>query len=218
MRSFDGRTVAGFALLGAVVAAGMLSSPEATLRTASQAAADPLLFGVVLVGIYLVRPFVAWPTTAVAVVVGYGYGVALGVPVALAGAVLTSMPPFLGVRWIASEEGFWGRLGDAGDRFFHSTGQVRSVTAARLLPIPADAVTCTAAATGVSLPAFAVGTVLGELPWTVAAVVVGSSAERVATQGLGEAGLPVVVTAVAAAGLLLAGPAYQYLGESQTAA
>jgi uncharacterized membrane protein YdjX (TVP38/TMEM64 family) len=217
MRSLDRQTVAGFALLGAVVAAGLLSSPEATLRAASQAAANPLLFGVVLVGIYLVRPFVAWPTTAVAIVVGYGYGVALGVPVALAGAVLTSMPPFLGVRWFTGEEGFWGRVGDAGDRFFASAGHVRGVTAARLLPIPADAVTCTAAARAVSLPAFAVGTVLGELPWTIAAVVVGSSAERVATRGLGEAGLPVVVAAVAAAGLLLAGPAYQYFGESDIA-
>ncbi|WP_135535735.1 MULTISPECIES: TVP38/TMEM64 family protein [Halostella] len=217
MRSLDRRTVAGFVLLGAVVAAGLFSSPEATLRAASRAAADPFLFAVVLVCLYLARPFVAWPTTAVAIVVGYGYGIALGVPVALAGAVLTSMPPFLGVRRFAGDAGFWGRLGDAGDRFFDSAGHVRGVTVARLLPVPADAVTCAAAASGVSLPAFAVGTVLGELPWTVAAVAVGSSAERVATQGLGEVGFPVVVAAVAAAGLLLAGPAYQYFGESDIA-
>jgi len=214
----DRRTAAGGAALGAVVAASLLASPEAALSVAASAAADPLPFGVALLAIYLVRPFVAWPTTVVAILAGYGYGVALGVPVALAGAVVTSMPPFLGVRWLADDGRFWGRLGDAGDRFFGSTGHVRGVTAARLLPIPADAVTGTAAASGVSLPAFAVGTVLGELPWTVAAVVVGSSAERVAARGLGEVGLPLVAACVAAAALLLASPAYQYLGRSTIAA
>ena len=214
----DRRTAAGGAALGAVVAASLLASPEAALSAASAAAADPLLFGAALLAIYLVRPFVAWPTTAVAILAGYGYGVALGVPVALAGAVVTSMPPFLGVRWLAGEGRFWDRLGDAGNRFFGSTGHVRGVTAARLLPVPADAVTCTAAASGVSLPAFAVGTVLGELPWTVAAVIVGSSAERVASQGLGEIGLPLAAACVAAAALLLAGPAYQYLDRSSAAA
>lgn len=217
MVSLDRRTAAGAALLGGVAAAGLLTSPEAALRAADRVAADPLLFGALLAVIYLVRPFVAWPTTAVAVAAGYGYGVAVGVPVALAGAVFTSLPPFLAVRWFAGDRGWWCRLGDLGDRFFESTGQVRGVTAARLLPIPADAVTCTAAASGVSLPAFAVGTVFGELPWTVAAVVVGSSAERVAAGGLGGAGLPLVVATVAAAGLLLAGPAYQYFEGSRTA-
>ena len=213
----DRRTAAGGAALGTVVAASLLGSPEAVLSAAASAAADPLLFGVAVLGVYLVRPFLAWPTTAVAILTGYGYGVALGVPVALAGAVVTSMPPFLGVRWVAGDGRFWGHLGDAGDRFFGSAGHVRGVTGARLLPIPADAVTCTAAASGVSLPAFAVGTVLGELPWTVAAVVVGSSAERVAARGLGEVGLPLVAACVAAAALLLAGPAYQYLDRSTAA-
>ncbi|WP_121822516.1 TVP38/TMEM64 family protein [Halostella salina] len=212
MPEFDRRTVAGAAVLGAVVAASLLSSPATAIDAAERAAADPLLFGVLLLGLYLVRPFLAWPTTLVAIVAGYGYGVAVGVPVALAGAVLTSMPPFLGVRWMAGGEGFWGRLGDAGDRFFGSTGHVRGVTAARLLPIPADAVTCTAAASGVSLPAFAVGTVFGELPWTVAAVLLGSSAESIAARGLGEVGLPLVAACLVAAAVLLAGPAYQYFG------
>jgi len=212
MPTLDRRTVAGAAVLGAVVAASLLSSPAAAVDAAERAAANPLLFGAVVVGLYLVRPFLAWPTTLVAIVVGYGYGVALGVPVALAGAVLTSLPPFLGVRWIAGADGFWDRLGDAGDRFFGSTGHVRGVTAARLLPVPADAVTCTAAASGVSLPAFALGTVFGELPWTVAAVLLGHSAESVAARGLGDVSLPLIVACLAAAALLLAGPAYQYLG------
>jgi len=102
-----------------------------------------------------------------------------------------------------------GRARAAGRRFFAATGDVRGVTAAKLAPIPADLATCGAAASGVSVRGFVVGTLLGELPWTVAAVLVGASAGRIATDGLGSLGLPLAVAAGVAAAVLLAGPTYR---------
>ncbi|WP_267640332.1 TVP38/TMEM64 family protein [Haloarchaeobius amylolyticus] len=216
------RALAGAALVALVVAASLLTSPDAVLVHVEALAADPLLFGAALVVLYSVRPLVAWPTTLVAVVVGYGYGVALGVPIGLAGAVYTSMPPFFAARWVddggpipvLDRLSAVGRFRTSAERYFDTAGGVRGVTAARLAPIPADAVTCTASVSGVRLRHFVAGTLVGELPWTVAAVVVGSSANTLTTHGLGAIGLPLAVAMVVSAAVLLAGPAYETFAHS----
>ncbi|NHN41391.1 VTT domain-containing protein [Halorubellus sp. JP-L1] len=210
------RALVGVAVVAAVVVASLAVSPSATLAALDGVADDPVLFGGALVVCYLLRPLVAWPTTLVAVVVGYGYGVALGVPVGLAGAVLTSMPAFAAGRyfgdgddnplsWVAPGERFL----DAAGEYFESTGGFRGVTAARLAPLPADAVTATAAMTGVSLPAFVAATLVGELPWTIAAVLVGSSLSTLSMHGVDAVDARLAVGLAVAAALVIAGPFYR---------
>ncbi|OLZ42628.1 hypothetical protein A6E15_04545 [Natrinema saccharevitans] len=203
-----------------MVAAGLLVSPPTAIGAVDSLAADPLPFGLVVAALYLVRPLLAWPTTPLAAVVGYGYGVAVGVPVALAGVVVTVLPIFLAARWIAGDEsvsgncdesGFLERAGDAAGRYYETAGPLRGVVASRLAPIPSDVATCAAAVSGVPHRWFLVGTAIGELPWTVAAVVVGASAATATTGGIGDAGLAVSLAGLLAACLLLAGPAYRTL-------
>jgi len=220
------RVLAGAVAASAMVAAGLLVSPSAALAAVDSLTADPLAFGLVVAGLYLVRPLLAWPTTPLAVVVGYGYGVALGVPVALAGVVVTVLPIFVAVGWLAGgeptenpgatsngyeESGRLERAGDAVARYYETAGPLRGVVASRLAPIPSDVATCAAAVSGVPLRWFVVGTAVGELPWTVAAVVVGASAATATAGGVGDAGLAVSLAGLLAACLLLAGPAYRAL-------
>lgn len=210
------RQVVGGALAAAVLAAAALTSPTGTLSTLSGLSERPVAFAALLVGIYLVRPFVAWPTMAVSAGVGYVLGPVVGLPVALAGAVLTSLPAFYLGEWFQAGEGLADRLGAGGRSYFRRTGNVRGVTAARLSPIPADAVSVAAGLSDVPLRAYAAGTVVGELPWTVAAVVVGGSARTVATTGPTAVTMPLVAVTTLAALVLLAGPLYRVLGPGTT--
>ena len=226
------RACVGLSLLGAILAAGVLVSPSALLAAAESVATDPALFGLAVIGLYLGRPLLALPTTPLAVVVGYGYGVAVGVPVALVGVVTTVVPVFLAARWVvggsaagtdtadpplesasATSPGPFGsileRAGTVVDRYYETAGPLRGVVASRLAPIPSDVATCAAAVSGVRLRHLLLGTAIGELPWTIAAVVVGASAATVRTDGIGDLGLALAVACLAAAIALLAGPAYR---------
>ncbi|SDQ86829.1 TVP38/TMEM64 family protein [Natronobacterium texcoconense] len=216
------RAIGGAVVAVAVVTAGLVLSPSAASDTLEAVSNDPYLFGLVVASLYLVRPLLAWPTTPLALVVGYGFGVAVGVPVALAGVVVTVLPVFLAVGWFATDDEPAGtgvtcdgdvleRAGDVVARYYETAGSVRGVTASRLAPIPSDVSTAAAAISGVRLRHFVAGTVLGEFPWTVAAVVVGASASSVTTDGLGEVGLAVSVACVLGAVVLLARPAYRSL-------
>lgn len=224
------RALVGSIAASGMVATGLIVSPSATLGVVDSLTADPLLFGVVVAGLYLVRPLLAWPTTPLAAVVGYGFGVAVGLPIALLGVVATVLPVFVAARWLSADdaaesetsprtrgtpsesEGDSSRLleraGDAVARYYETAGPLRGVTASRLAPIPSDIATCAAAVSGVSLRQFVVGTVIGELPWTTAAVVVGASAATVTSSGVGELGVAFSLVCAAAALVLLAGPVY----------
>jgi uncharacterized membrane protein YdjX (TVP38/TMEM64 family) len=220
------RTVAAVAAVG-VVAAALFVSPRAVLAWLAGLAADPVAFGVAVLALYLLRPAVALPTTLCSVAVGYGFGLA-GLPVALAGAALSALGPYYATRALLDDPeagertelrgrlatalgGAVGRARAAGRRYFAGVGDVRGVVVARLVPLPADPVTAGAAAAGVSARALVVGTALGEVPWTVAAVAVGASARRLPAVEAGAAGVWPAVGALALAGLLLAGPVYRRL-------
>lgn len=249
MRPPNRRVLLG-AAVAAVLAGAAIVSPDAALGRLEALAADPVAFGLAIAALYLVRPLLAWPPTLCAFAVGYGYGVP-GIPVALAGVALTSLPPFFATQWILGETGRGGRnagagrgsgtpldpgesdpaadpgraggIGawvtagasharEAGERYFEAAGDLRGTVAARLAPLPCDATTCAAAACGVNARTLVAGTLVGELPWTVAAVLVGASAGRIAG-GLGSVGLPLAVASGIGAALLLAGPTYRYLAE-----
>lgn len=195
---------------GCVAAAAVVLSPDAVLGTAERLATRPYLFVLLLAGMYLLRPFVLWPISAVSVLVGYVYGLSVGLPVALVGAVLTSLPPFLIARYLRTDVGLFGRLGEAGERLVAATGAVRGVVVARLAPLPPDPVSYAAGLSGVGVRRYAVGTLVGELPWVAAAVLAGRSMHHLSLQGT-DTGLWLVVGATSVAALLVAGPAYRHL-------
>lgn len=215
------RQVAGTALLVALaVVATVAFSPTRLLAALADLSARPVLFGSALLVLYLVRPLFAWPISPISALVGYVLGVTYGVPVALAGAVLTCIPPFLFARYVGVDDRAEGRqtlvdrLGDAGRRIVEVTGATRGVLAARLSPVPADPVSYGAGFSGVSTRAFVAGTFVGEIPWVVLEVLAGASMHQLSVQGLG-AGVHVVVGSAAVAVLVLAGPAYRHVWRDQ---
>ncbi|NGM69053.1 TVP38/TMEM64 family protein [Natronolimnobius sp. AArcel1] len=243
------RATAGLVVAAAIVTAGLVVSPSAVIGALESLTGDPLTFGLVVAGLYAVRPLLAWPTTPLAVVVGYGFGVTLGIPIAMLALLTSVLPVFLAARKIsvsgngptqppqvsaaetqapdqptesASSTGVVDRTleraGGVASRYFETAGPVRGMTAARLAPIPSDVSTCAAAVSGVTLQQFVIGTILGELPWTIAAVFVGASAATVTTSGLGELGIALSIACGLAAVFLLAGPTYRLLQTRSQAA
>ena len=203
------RQVAAGLAVAALLAAGILASPAAVVGRLGAAVESPF-FPALLVGLYLLRPLLAWPITALSVLVGYRYGVAVGLPVALAGAVLTSLLPYAFARHYRDRPGPFGVAVAGSERFFEATGGLRGVVAIRLAPTPAEPVSLAAGAAGVPLVSFVVGTAIGELPWTVAAVLAGHSLSRLSVAGAVGAGPWLLIAGLAAAALLLAGPAYRW--------
>lgn len=197
------------ALVLAVLAAAVVVSPTAVLGRVRALLTSPW-FPLVLLALYAVRPFLAWPITLLSALVGYRYGVLVGLPLALCGAVATSLVPYYGARLLPADWPLVGRFRDGSERFFAATGDVRGVVAARLAPTPAEAISGAAGVAGVSLGSFALGTAVGELPWTVAAVSLGHSLPSFAA---GEIRFdPLLVLGIAALGVaLLAGPAWRAL-------
>ena len=198
-------------LLGFVVAASVLSSPGEVLRAIEGLVADPLRFALALVILYSLRPLVAWPLSLVSVLVGYAYGFALGFPVALTGTVGSCLVPFVLARYFRSDVGLVGWVSGTGERFFDATGDVRGVFAARLAPAPADAISYGAGLSGVPASGFVLGTLLGEIPWTVAFVLVGTSMTDFSVREATLDSAAFVIGATLLAVLALAGPAYRYL-------
>ena len=197
-------TAAAVALV--VAAAALLVSPSTVLGHVDRLAAHPLYFGLALVGLALVRPFLAWPTTLLAVAAGYGFGW-WGLPLGLALMVVTSLPPFL---FAERMEG--GRFAEAGERFIEATGDLRGLVSARLFPAPSDIVSIEAGLANLPIRAYVVGTAIGEAPWAAVGVLAGLSLESLAEGGLSASSVnPLHVVAVALLGaLVLAEPAYRY--------
>ncbi|MFB6116953.1 VTT domain-containing protein [Halosegnis sp.] len=200
------RQAVGVGTLVAVAGtAALIGSPSDIARQLVTLADRPLRFGLLLGTGYLLRFLVAWPISILSVTVGVALGPA-GVPIALGGAVVTCLPPYLLAGRV--RDGPLGTLGEQGRRYFTATGDLRGTVAARLAPLPADPVSYTAGLAGVRPGAYALGTALGELPWVTAAVLVGAGAGRLT---VGETSPIVFIGAAALALLVLAGPLYRLL-------
>jgi uncharacterized membrane protein YdjX (TVP38/TMEM64 family) len=200
------------AVLAAI--ATLLVTPARTLEWLGSLSSSPVRFGAALVAVYLLRPLVFWPISAVSLVVGYVYGVQLGVPVGLCGAVFTCLPPYLATRCAGARSGspLLARLERSGEQVLSVTGHFRGVVAARLAPLPADAVSAGAGFSGVSVGAFTAGTLLGEVPWVTAAVLAGSSMRTLSSPG-GHDALSLGLGMAALSALVLAGPIYRHYGD-----
>jgi len=216
MKQSTRRQLGGIALFAVVaLVASLLLSPQRLLAEIAALSARPVEFGLALLVLYLVRPLFAWPISPISALVGYVLGLEYGIPVALVGATLTTIPPFLFARYAGSGGGgLFARLNEAGRRFIDVTGATRGVLAARLSPLPADPVSYGAGFSGVSLRAYVLGTFLGEIPWVFVEVLAGASMRTLSTEGL-SAGIHVLLASFAVAVLLLAGPAYRHVRTGQ---
>lgn len=197
------RALLGFALFGAIVFAAVAFGPERAVETLLALEDSPWLLALLL-GLYLLRPFVGWPHSPFPVAVGFYFGLLSGTAVALVGLLLTSLPPFGVGRYLEGDDGAFGRVSDLGERFREATGDLRAVAGARLLPVPADLVSYGAGVAGVRTRAFVLGTLLGDLPWLAGLVFVGTRLEVLSAEGID--GLdPAAVVLLALIGLLLLG-------------
>lgn len=205
------RQAAGGLLVAALALIGLfVFSPGRVLETVAGLEQQPLVFAAGLVVLYALRPLVLWPISALSLLVGFVLGFALGVPVALAGAVYTSLPPYLLARYTPGTGGPLARVQAVGQQVTAATGDLRGLVAVRLLPLPADPVSYAAGLAGISLPTFVLGTTLGEVLWVVAAVLAGSSMREFTVEGSGGT-IPLLVAASALGVLLLGGPLYRRL-------
>ncbi|WP_119821746.1 TVP38/TMEM64 family protein [Halalkaliarchaeum desulfuricum] len=206
------RIAIGTAVLVVVLVGAWTTSPERALSALVWLADRPVAFGAVLLAVAVVRPFLAWPTTPLAIAAGYGYGL-WGVPIGVGLLTLTAVPPYLiAVRTVPD-----GRVSAAGARLVDAGGGVRTVTASRLLPAPSDVITVACGAARVPPRPFLLGTAAGELPWVIAGVLIGVSAESLLADGLVLDWRFVAGLALLGA-LLLAGPVYRvYRGDTAPA-
>jgi len=210
MESATRRQLVGMATLAGLAGVAALAlSPATVIGELEHLATHPLQFGLALAAVYVLRPFLFWPVSAVAVVLGYLYGPVAALPLALVGAGLTGMPPFCITRYASSDAGLLSVLARPGRHLVGAVGETRGVVAARLSPVPGDAISYAAGLSEVSVGAFLLGTVLGEVPWAIVAVLAGDSMRTLTVGGFRPD--PTVLVGIAALGLLVVGgPAYRH--------
>lgn len=189
-----------------VVGAGFILSPATVIERVQTVLHSPW-FPAVLLGLYLLRPFLGWPITALSVLVGYQYGILAGVPIAIVGAVGSTLIPYTGMRYFEFDSGI---LEWATEEFFSATGDFRGMIAARIAPVPAEATSLAAGAAEVRPLTFVLGTAIGEIPWAIAAVTIGHSMYRLTLSEVSFSPWLIAATAIAAV-VLVAGPAYRLL-------
>jgi uncharacterized membrane protein YdjX (TVP38/TMEM64 family) len=194
-------------LLGVAAVAAVLFSPAAVIEELEALAEHPALFLVAITAVYLVRPFVLWPVTSIAVGLGYLYGPVIALPIALLGAGLTGVPPYLVGRYAGTDAGLFGYIRGSGQQLIDVAGETRGVIAARLSPLPGDAVSYGSGLSDISLGPFVLGTVVGEVPWAAVAVLAGASMRSLTVSEFAYSPLFLLgLTALAA--LVLLGPLY----------
>jgi len=210
------RQLLGIGVVAAVAAGVALSaSPETVLGKVDVLAERPALLAAALATLYLVRPLLAWPISALSILLGYLFG-PVAIPVALLGAVVTTLPAYLLARYLGHDAGLLARVGDAGETVRRTTGDLRGIVAVRLAPLPTDPVSYAAGLAGVPLRPYALGTALGEAPWVGTAVLLGASMGQLATTGLSASPLLLGTTVALALLLALSRPAYRRLSDSAT--
>lgn len=211
MEAVTRRQVVGLAgLAGLAVVVSTLFSPETVVGELEALASRPLLFALALLAVYLVRPFLLWPVSSIALFLGYLYGPTVAFPLALLGAGFTALPPYLIGAYTRTDMGLFGTVCDSGGRFVETVGEFRGVIAARLSPIPGDPISYGSGLSGVSLRPFLLGTVVGEVPWALVAVVTGASM-RTLTLSEFAVSPELVIAFAGMAVIVLAGPVYNHV-------
>lgn len=160
---------------------------------------------------YLVRPFVLWPLSVASIFIGYLVGFPGGVPLVFAGTLVTCTPPFVLAEHYQDVNAYVKQASAIGETVVTATGELRGMVAARLSPAPADSVSIGAGLVGVSGRNFAVGTLIGELPWAVFYVMVGHSLRSFSSGSVQRVNVKFLLVVSIGAVLLLARPIYRGL-------
>lgn len=161
--------------------------------------------------LYLVRPFLLWPLSIFSVFIGYIFGFPVGVPLILLGTLFTCLLPYLVAIRLGDQFSCLGQIAERGTVLVETTGEFRGMVATRLSPAPADAVSYSAGLTGVSIRSFAVGTILGELPWAIFYALVGQSIQTFSVESAQHTDVRLILITTVISILLIARPLYKYV-------
>ncbi|MFK7804603.1 MAG: TVP38/TMEM64 family protein [Anaerolineae bacterium] len=147
------------------------------LREVIDFAHDSVWGPIIYIGFYIVQPIVFFPSTFLTIAAGYVYGPVVGAILAIIGSNGSSV-----LAWFVGR--FFGEI-MVPERFKDSmisrfsdrlrTNSFQSVLMMRLIYLPYDVVSYFSGFMRLSLPAFALATMLGGLPGTISFALFGSS-------------------------------------------
>lgn len=195
-----GRIVVLLLLAGGVVAAWVdrgLFDPQAVSAAVAAHPAAPLVF----LALHLVASLLFIPRTILAMAAGLVFGMGWGLVWAATGSVLGAVAGFLIARYVNAgliEPELMPRFGAVLQRA--EAGGWRAVAALRLIPVlPHSVANYALGLTRLPLGAYALGSLLGQLPMTIAYVDLGAAGGKIWTGGSGW----ITPTVIGAAALLL---------------
>lgn len=132
-----------------------------------------LVGGLSLLGLYLLRPLLFFPATPLMVLAGFAFGPVGGTLYALLAGTLSALIGYLFGRYAVSgstlrglDQGFVRRL---------RRRPFETVLTGRLIFLPGDLINYSCGVLGIRLSPFALATLLGGVPGTLAAVLFGAS-------------------------------------------
>lgn len=135
---------------------------------------SPLFLAFIFV-IYFFRPIFWLPQGYLTTFIGFNYNFYFAVLIAAVGGLLSSLVPYFAARYLNTSSGLLGITSTKCKSYFDTTGDLSGLLAARLSPIPTDVVSYSAGFANISFQYYTIGTVVGEIPWIVALVVIGGS-------------------------------------------
>lgn len=203
------RMLSLFISLGVLAIIGVVYAPAEYLSLAQWSDLNWHLLLVAMAGLYLVRPFLLWPLSVFSVFIGYVFGFPKGVPLVLLGTLLTCTPPFLIATQFDHGFTYFGHVVERGATLVETTGELRGMVAARLSPAPADATSYGAGLAGVSARSFAVGTLIGELPWAIFYVHLGQSLRTFSVAAVQQTDLRLFLLTAVVSFMIVGRPLYE---------
>jgi len=213
MPTWRKRTLQTLPLFGPVFVIGVhwLYSPAAIFESLDEHRWILVATGVTL--FYLIRPFMLWPLSLASVFLGYLVGFPTGVPLVLTGTLITCLPPFLLADYFQDVNGYVSQISVTGESIVTTTGELQGIVAARLSPAPADSVSIGAGLAGVSSWNFALGTLIGELPWAIFYVTIGQSLRNFSSDAVQTVNIEFLLIVSCVAVLLLVRPIYRFISQ-----
>jgi uncharacterized membrane protein YdjX (TVP38/TMEM64 family) len=196
-----------------VVGVHWLYSPAVILQSLDERGWFLVAVGVTL--FYLIRPLVLWPLSFASVFLGYLVGFPCGVPLVLTGTLVTCFPLFLLADYFQDVNDYVSQISATGESIVTTTGELRGMVAVRLSPAPADSVSIGAGLAGVSSWNFALGTLIGELPWAIFYVTIGQSLRSFSSDAVQTVNIKYLLIISSFSILLLARPIYRFFFQAE---
>jgi uncharacterized membrane protein YdjX (TVP38/TMEM64 family) len=179
------RRASRLALLGFLAAGAMAAwhwrtilDPLAISAAIDRFPSAPLSF----LAVHVAASLLFVPRTLLAIVAGLVFGVGWGIVWAASGSVAGAVAGFLAARHLSSGRDHLGRFGSAAAQV--ERGGWRAVAMIRLIPVmPHSVANYALGLTKLPLGAYALGSLLGQLPLTIAYVDLGAAGERLMVGG-----------------------------------